>query len=162
MINSRNIIQAGQEAKYRIMIDREGFSQHENDFEVVLQWGMKGQELTIPKSEMMENERGEFFFVFPTKDMVGVVTARCTYYVPDMDYADGLREEVEQQPLCFVNTGVALPHIMDDGGIYDGRHVSYERQSQSNMKSIYVVLRDFSGKVLRDVNGFVLRALKKD
>lgn len=162
MINSRNIIQQGQEAKYRIMIDREGFSQHENDFEVCLQWGMKGQELTIPKSEMMENERNEFFFVFPTKDMVGVVTARCTYYVPDMDYADGLREEVEQQPLCFVNTGVALPHMLSDGGIYDGSHVSYERQSQSNMKSIYVVLRDMTGAILRDVNGFVLRALKKD
>ena len=162
MINSRNIIQQGQEAKYRIMIDREGFSQHENDFEVCLQWGMKGQELTIPKSEMMENERNEFFFVFPTKDMVGVVTARCTYYVPDLDYADGTREEVEQQPLCFVNTGVALPRMMGDGGIYDGQHVSYERQSQSNIKSIYETLRDVTGAILRDANGLLMRALKKN
>lgn len=162
MINSRNIIQQGQEAKYRIVIDREGFSQHENDFEVCLQWGMKGQELTIPKSEMMENERNEFFFVFPTKDMVGVVTARCTYYVPDLDYADGTREEVEQQPLCFVNTGVTLPHMLGDGGIYDGSHVSYERQSQSNIKSIYETLRDVTGAILRDANGLLMRALKKN
>ena len=133
MINSKNIIQQGEEAKYRIAIEREGFSMSEHPFALTLKWGMQGPTLEIQKSEMLTDEQGNWFFTFNTADMVGVVTVECAYDVPDSDYADGYRTEKEQQPLCFVNTSPRMPQMMrDHGGIYQGIYVSYERTLRSD------------------------------
>ena len=160
MMNVKNIIQQGEEAKYNIRIEREGFTMQDDDFRLTLVWGMKGGRLDIPKSQMMENEAGNW--LFPTKEMTGIVTAVCEYDVPDSDYADGFRTEKEEQPLCFVNANMRLPQMMKDEGIYNGRYVSYERRMRSDVRSLYVVLRDVTGVILRDMNGLVQRALKKN
>lgn len=161
MINSKNIIQQGEEAKYRIAIEREGFSMTENPFMLTLKWGMQGRTLTIDKSEMLTDESGQWYFTFPTADMVGVVTVECAYDVPDSDYPDGYRTEKEQQPLCFVNTSPRMPQLMrDHGGIYQGVYVSYERTLRSDKRSLYRYLRDILQNYLRDVNGRRLRVLK--
>ena len=163
MINSKNIIQQGEEAKYRIAIEREGFSMSENPFSVTLKWGMQGRALTIDKSEMVTDEQGKWFFTFKTADMVGVVTVECAYDVPDSDYADGYRTEKEQQPLCFVNTSPRMPQMMrDHGGIYQGVYVSYERTLRSDKRSLFRYLRDIFQNYLRDVNGRRLRVLKNN
>ena len=163
MINSKNIIQQGEEAKYRIAIEREGFSMTENPFALTLKWGMQGRTLTIDKSEMLTDEQGNWFFTFNTADMVGVVTVECAYDVPDSDYADGYRTEKEQQPLCFVNTSPRMPQMMrDDGGIYQGTYVSYERTLRSDKRSLFRYLRDIFQNYLRDVNGRRLRVLKNN
>ena len=52
--------------------------------------------------------------------------------------------------------------MMKDGGIYNGTYVSYERRLRSDVRSLYVILRDVTGAWLRDMNGFVQRALKKN
>lgn len=161
MINSKNIIQQGEEAKYRIAIEREGFSMTENPFMLTLKWGMQGRTLTVDKSEMLTDESGQWYFTFPTADMVGVVTVECAYDVPDSDYPDGYRTEKEQQPLCFVNTSPRMPQMMrDHGGIYQGIYVSYERTLRSDKRSLYRYLRDILQNYLRDVNGRRLRVLK--
>ena len=163
MINSKNIIQQGEEAKYRIAIEREGFSMMEDPFSVILKWGMQGQTLEIQKSEMMKDEADQWFFTFPTNDMVGVVTVECAYDVPDSDYADGYRTEKEQQPLCFVNTSPRMPQMMrDEGGIYQGIYVSYERTLRSDKRSLFRYLRDIFQNYFRDVNGRRLRVLKNN
>lgn len=163
MINSKNIIQQGEEAKYRIAIEREGFSMSENPFSVTLKWGMQGRTLEIQKSEMLTDEQGNWFFTFSTADMVGVVTVECAYDVPDSDYADGYRTEKEQHPLCFVNTSPRMPQMMRDyGGIYQGVHVSYERTLRSDKRSLFRYLRDIFQNYLRDVNGRRLRVLKNN
>lgn len=163
MINSKNIIQQGEEAKYRIAIEREGFSMTENPFMLTLKWGMQGRTLTIDKSEMLTDEAGQWYFTFPTADMVGVVTVECAYDVPDSDYPDGYRTEKEQQPLCFVNTSPRMPQLMrDHGGIYQGIYVSYERTLRSDKRSLYRYLRDILQNYLRDVNGRRLRVLKNN
>lgn len=163
MINSKNIIQQGEEAKYRIAIEREGFSMTENPFMLTLKWGMQGRTLTIDKSEMLTDESGQWYFTFPTADMVGVVTVECAYDVPDSDYPDGYRTEKEQQPLCFVNTSPRMPQMMrDHGGIYQGIYVSYERTLRSDKRSLYRYLRDILQNYLRDVNGRRLRVLKNN
>ena len=115
-MNVKNIIPQGEDAKYNIRIEREGFSMQDNDFRLTLKWGMQEKQLVIQKSQMMDDEAGNWLFIFPTKDMVGVVTAVCEYDVPDGDYADGFRTEKEEQPLCFVNTNMRLPQIMKDDG----------------------------------------------
>lgn len=158
MINSKNIIQQGEEAKYRIAIEREGFSMTENPFMLTLKWGMQGRTLTVDKSEMLTDEAGQWYFTFPTADMVGVVTVECAYDVPDSDYPDGYRTEKEQQPLCFVNTSSRMPQLMcDHGGIYQGIYVSYERTLRSDKRSLFRYLRDILQNYLRDVNGRRLR-----
>lgn len=162
MMNVKNIIQQGEDAKYNIRIEREGFSMQDNDFRLTLKWGMQEKYLVIQKSQMMEDEAGKWLFTFPTKEMTGIVTAVCEYDVPDSDYADGFRTEKEEQPLCFVNANMRLPQMMKDGGIYNGRYVSYERRLRSDVRSLYVILRDVTGAWLRDMNGFVQRALKKN
>ena len=162
MMNVKNIIQQGEEAKYNIRIEREGFTMQDDDFRLTLVWGMKGGRLDLPKSQMMENEAGNWLFTFPTKEMTGIVTAGCEYDVPDSDYADGFRTEKEEQPLCFVNANMRLPQMMKDEGIYNGRYVSYERRMRSDVRSLYVVLRDVTGVILRDMSGLVQRALKKN
>lgn len=163
MINSKNIIQQGEEAKYRIAIEREGFSMTENPFMLTLKWGMQGRTLTVDKSEMLTDEAGQWYFTFPTADMVGVVTVECAYDVPDSDYPDGYRTEKEQQPLCFVNTSSRMPQLMcDHGGIYQGIYVSYERTLRSDKRSLFRYLRDILQNYLRDVNGRRLRVLKNN
>jgi hypothetical protein len=52
--------------------------------------------------------------------------------------------------------------MRDEGGIYDGRYVSYQRSLRSDRKSIYHILRDVAGNVIRDVNGLVFRVLKNN
>ncbi len=161
MINVKDIIPKGQPGKYQVIIEHEGFSMTENDFELLLTWGMRGQSFTIPKSAMLQNEGSETFFEFATDDMVGVVTVECRYWVPDTDFADGVRLEMERQPLCFVNEGAKLPSGCDCG-LFNGQHVSYVRRNASGLRSLYDVLRDVTGAILRDVNGLVLRALKRN
>lgn len=161
MENIKNIIQQGEMAKYQVIIEHEDFSMTENDFRLILTWGMRGESLTISKADMLENDNGQFYFTFATKDMVGMVQVECQYDVPDDDYENGYRTEVERQPLCFVNASAKLPSGCDCG-LYDGTHVTYVRQTRGGLKTLYVILRDFSGNILRDMNGSILRALKRN
>ena len=67
MMNVKNIIQQGEDAKYNIRIEREGFSMQDNDFRLTLKWGMQEKQLVIKKSQMMDLEAGNWLFIFPTK-----------------------------------------------------------------------------------------------
>ena len=90
----------GDEAKYQVRIEQEGFNMETDDFEIELLWGMLGRKVTIKKSDTIFSVDG-FFFVFNTDEMVGRVTARCTYHIPDIDCPDGLRTEVDEQLVCL-------------------------------------------------------------
>ena len=162
MINIKNIIPQGGIEKYQIIIDRDGFSMTENDFRLRLTWGMQGKYLDIPKTDMFQNEGGTTFFSFDTSDMVGRVTAECTYYVPDSDYADGVRKEVERQPLCWVNAGAKMPSGMCDTGLYDGRYVTYIRQTRSGLRSLFEYFICAVDGILRDVNGLPFLVRKRN
>lgn len=161
MINTKNIIQQGELAKYQVIIDQSGFSMVDNDFELILMWGLRGDALVIPKADMLQNEDGGTFFTFPTDNMIGKVTVECRWWTPDSDMSSGTRLNVERQPLCFVNASAKMP-IGDDCGVYNGQYVSYVRQTRGGLRSLYYYLRDLLGRPLRDVNGVSLRALKKN
>ena len=161
MLNVKNILQQGEVAKYQVIIEHPGFSMTDGDFYLILSWGMRGDTLRIPKSEMFQNEGGDTFFTFPTKNMVGRVEVECRYWVPDPDMTDDASEHVERQPLCWVVTDAKLP-TGTDPGLYQGEHVSYVRRTNSGLKSLYRILRDVTGAWLRDANGLVLRALKQN
>jgi hypothetical protein len=134
----------GDEAKYQIRIDAEGFNMETDDFEIELLYGMMGKKLTIQKSDTIFSVDG-FFFVFQTDDMVGRVTARCTYYIPDIDCADGRRTEVDEQLLCFVCTD-SLPQFACVPAPSQCEHkVTYERSEQSDVASDYQYLASVEG-----------------
>lgn len=151
MINVKNIIQQGQEAKYQVTIEHEGFSMTEGIFRIILSWGMRGETLTIERADMIQNEDGETFFTFPTNSMAGRVTAECQYDVADTDCPDGFRTEVERQPLCYVSTTARIP-IDDDAGLYQAQHVSYVRRSRSSLRTVFQYFICRGGQYLADVH----------
>lgn len=103
-MDAKNILQQGDEAKYMIVIDHEGFDADTDHFAVELTWGMSGQSLTLDKADMTEGDFGTFFFDFNTAAMLGKVVAACSYDIPDASLPDGYRTEVNRQILCFVTT----------------------------------------------------------
>jgi hypothetical protein len=124
-MDEKNIIQQGTVGKYSIDITRAGYVMDTDDFTVILSWGMTDKSMTIRKSEMQHTDDG-WIFIFPTDEMVGVVTASCEVFQPDMDMPDGKWKIVDRQRLCFVAT-TACP-LLSCGGEKCGEHqVKYDR-----------------------------------
>lgn len=134
-----NIIKQGEEAKYAVMIDYEGFSMDTDDFKVELSWGLQGQSVVIEKSQMISSIESGFFFIFDTTPMTGRVIAKCTWYVPDIDCPDGLRTVTDEQLLCFVSN-VPNPKCPCNQASSCKHYVTYERSEQSDVASDYQYL----------------------
>lgn len=144
-MDCKNILQQGEEAKYGMLISREGFSMESDDFEVELSWGFAGASVKITKDSMVFGVDGYAYFVFHTDDMLGRITAKCTYWVQDSDCADGLRTEVDEQLLCFVAT-VPLPRFacVPAPDLCE-RQVTYQRSEQSDVANKYEYLASVEG-----------------
>lgn len=143
-MDCKNILMQGDEAKYQIRIEHEGFNMETDDFEIELSFGMMGRNMTIKKSDTIFSVDG-FFFLFETDEMVGRVTARCTYWIPDIDCPDGLRTEVDEQLICFVCTTPLPKFACVPGPSQCERHVTYERIDQSDVASDYQYLATTEG-----------------
>ena len=84
----------GTEKKYVIDIRSTGFSMEDDDFEVDIYRG--SQTLHINKSDMIVDYEGNFYFTFNTADLgVGLATIVVTAHVPDGDFLDGIRDELD-------------------------------------------------------------------
>ena len=138
-MDCKNILQQGDEAKYAMRIEDDRFSMESDDFHVELSWGMRDRKLLIPKSEMIFSIDGYYYFIFDSSDMTGRVTARCTYWVPDIDCPDGMRTEVDEQLLCFIAT-TPLPKFACVPAPSCEHKVTYERSDQSDVASDYQYL----------------------
>ena len=144
-MDCKNILQQGDEAKYGVLISHDGFSMETDEFEVELSWGLSGQKKTIKKDDMVFGVDGYCYFIFETDDMVGRITAKCTYWVPDTDCPDGLRTETDIQMLCFVVT-VPNPKFACVPATDKCEHkVSYERSEASDVASKYEYLCSSQG-----------------
>lgn len=135
-----NIIMRGEEAKYAIVIDYSGFSMDTDNFELELSWGMQGERLTINKSEMIPDVEQGYYFIFDSTPMVGRVTAKCTYYVPDIDCPDELRTVTDEQLLCFVASTPLPRFACVPAPSACEHHVSYIRTEQSDVATEYQYL----------------------
>lgn len=143
-MDCKNILQQGDEAKYAMRIDHDRFSMESDDFQVELSWGLMGNTLLIPKSQMTWTIDGHYYFIFETNDMLGRVTARCTYWVPDIDCPDGVRTEVDEQLLCFVSN-VPNPKCPCNQAPSCDHKVTYERSDESGVASNYQYLASTEG-----------------
>lgn len=143
MYKSR-ILQRGEEAKFEVAI--KDFDMAAHNFAVTLEYGYRRTTVEIPKSAMIHGADGKWYFVFDTDDMIGRVTAVCTWQVPDTDCEDGLRQEEDRQYLCFVATTpcpdlVCVPHC-------DGNRVTYQRTDQSDIAGKYAYLTTSDGDII--------------
>lgn len=96
-------IYLGTELKFALTITSEGFSMITDDFKVVIKSTKKRKEVVITKDEMMLDENDKYLFTIDTEELgIGEYWIYVYAYVPDDDFPDGLRTEVQKQQLCTV------------------------------------------------------------
>lgn len=159
-MEDKYIVYKGDSPKFKVTIHHADFDQHEDDYNVVLRYGLLGGEMTITKSDMYVDEDGDTYFMFDSSDMMGVVIASCNYWVHDEDFEGGLRKEVDMQNLCFVVDNPA-PRFCGDLQTGSDGHVTYERVYRSDVKTLYLNLRTSEGENIKDVDGKQLRVRKE-
>jgi hypothetical protein len=160
-IDKTRIVSRGDIAKFKIEITHADFDQQTDNFYVVLTWGMTNQSMTIPQEDIKHDEDGNFFIVFDSSDMLGLVKAACCYYIPDSDVEGGTREEINYQWLCFVTDDPTPKFCCDFEAGGDG-HVVYTRVYAGDVNTAYLNLRDSEKKNLLDSNGKQLRVHRAD
>ena len=99
----------GTEVKYLVEITASGFSMHDDDFNITLRRGNK--ERTFQKNELIEEmvivegqEKYNYYLCFDTAEFgTGVIVCIVRAFVPDTDFPDGLRTEVDKFDLLISN-----------------------------------------------------------
>ena len=100
----------GSEKKERIEIVGDGFSMLDDNFEIILRRG--SVEKTYRKEDIVHNveiidgkEVHEWILCYDTSDFgPGNLTCIVKAYVPDTDFPDGYRTEIEKFPLAPIET----------------------------------------------------------
>ena len=149
------ILRRGTEAK--CYVDIKNVTMEDIDFKVELIYGYRRTTIEIEKSQMSQDTQGKWFFVFNTDGIIGLLTARCTWYLKDTDCPDGERTKVDEQPLCFVADATctklfACPCAKSDSV------VTYTFTDESDIASEYVRLCDCDGHPLATSDDLYLYA----
>ncbi len=85
----------GTEKKYLIDIESTGFEMDRDDFEVVIKRG--SNTITFTKENMVKDEEDNWYVSFNTSQLgAGVASMIVTAHVPDSDFPDGIRDEVDK------------------------------------------------------------------
>lgn len=155
MDNTR-IIQQGEVVKFQVHIA--DFDMEANNFRVELVYGYRRTTVTIEKEQMIENG-GQYYIVFDTEDMVGRVTARCVWFVPDTDVQGSEREKTDEQFLCFVVT-TPCPQFLTCPACTDDHPVIYTRTEQSDIAEKYQRLADRYDRPLVTADGEYISVVK--
>lgn len=91
----------GTDLKFIIEIESPGFDMGRDDFEVLLEGG-EGSVL-LHKEDMVHDENNKWYICFDTKDLgVGLIRATVTAHVPDDDFEDGIRDEVDKYVIADI------------------------------------------------------------
>lgn len=94
----------GADLKFLVEITAEGFDITRDDYTIVLKRGAK--EVVVDRSAIVESE-GEYFLCLEKETLAELGTGDIyvvTYAeVPDSDFSDSFRTEVDKQLLCTIN-----------------------------------------------------------
>ena len=156
MMDNTRIIQQGEVVKFQVQI--EDFDMEANNFRVELIYGYRRTTVTIEKEQMLENG-GQYYIVFDTEDMVGRVTARCVWMVPDTDVQGSEREKTDEQFLCFVVT-TPCPQRVTCPACTEEHPVTYTRTEQSDIAVKYQRLADRYDRLLVTADGDYIFVVK--
>lgn len=155
-MDKTRIIQQGEIAKFQVQIAN--FDMEANDFRVELIFGYRRKKATIEKSQMLENG-GTYYFTIGTASMVGRVTARCVWFVPDGDLDGGLREKDDEQYLCVV-VDTPCPQFLTCPACTEEHPVTYTRTEQSDIAEKYQRLADRYDRPLLTVDDEYIFVMK--
>ena len=147
------IIRRGTEAK--VLIDIKQVTMEDIDFKVELIYGYRRNIITIAKSDMQQDTKGGWFFMFDTTDIIGVVTARCTWMLNDTDCEDGERTKTDDQPLCFV-ADATCTKLFSCPCAKDESAVKYTFTDESDLASEFLRLCDCDGHPLATDDDYYL------
>ena len=136
------IIPQGTEQK--CFVEIKDVAMDDIDFTLELIYGMRRKVMTIEKSQMKQDTQGNWFFIFETHNMVGLLKARLTWILNDTDCTDGERTKVNEQPLCFV-TVTACTKLFACPCQAEDQPVTYTFTDESDIASDYVRLCDCYG-----------------
>ena len=157
-METKNIIQQGERAKYIVKSHKSNFDFEHDDFVLEILFGMLGKKIVIPKSEF-QYLSGHWVFSFPTDQIVGPVVARLLMEIHDPDCPDGNRQEVDEQVIAFVVT-TPFPQFFKCPVKESSGEIIYERTEESDIAERYMRLCDRSGNPLKTSDGGYLFALK--
>lgn len=89
-----NVVYLGTELKFAITITAGGFNMEEDDFNVVFKNTTNGNKVELAKEDLVND--GELYYALVNTAALGIgyVNVVTTAYVPDADFDDGLRTEV--------------------------------------------------------------------
>lgn len=91
----------GTDVKFIVEPTSPGFDKTQDDFEVLLKRGKITKKFT--KSDMIVDEDDNYYICFSTTEFgKGLVQAIITAHVPDDDFEDGFREEVDKIDLIDI------------------------------------------------------------
>lgn len=91
----------GTELKFKIDIEAQGFSMTDNDFTVEIVRGSKRK--MFAKSDLVNDGEGNYYVCFDTAEFgAGSIYAIVTAFVPDSDFPDMLRTEVQEVNLLTI------------------------------------------------------------
>lgn len=139
-MDSTRIIQQGEIAKFKIEIA--DFDMSGGDFKVELIYGYHRTVVEIDKDQMFADDDNNWYFCFDTDDMVGRVTARCTWYLSDTDTSTEIRPKVDEQFICFVVSN-PCPKFITCPACTTSSSVTYTRTEESSVAEYYYRLCDF-------------------
>lgn len=98
------MIWQGSDLKFLVEITAEGFDINRDDYTIVLKRGVK--EVIVNKSQIIDNDGDKYLCLeketlaeLGTGDIYVVTYAE----VPDSDFSDAFRTEVDKQLLCTIN-----------------------------------------------------------
>lgn len=93
----------GTEKKYLLEIKSSGFDMETDDFNVTIKRG--ANTIHLEKADMVQDHDGNYYITFDTSDLgTGVASITVTAYVPDSDFPDGLRTEIEKFNLVRIKS----------------------------------------------------------
>lgn len=88
----------GTELKFQVLIEAGGFSMEDDDYEIVISCGNKSIPLT--QDDVRIDDQGNYFIVIDTTEFKkGDVYATTYAHVPDSDFPDGKRTEIDRKKL---------------------------------------------------------------
>lgn len=98
----------GTEVKYLVEIQADGFDMARDDFNITLKLGSKSK--TFEKSDLVDDiemvdgqQKHTFYLVFDSAEFgAGTLVAIIRAYVPDTDYPDNIRTEVDRFDLMVI------------------------------------------------------------
>lgn len=93
----------GTELKFIIEINADGFSMADDDFNITLKRGAFTK--VFQKGDLVQDEEDKFYLCFDSAEFgKGMISAIITAYVPDDDFDDGLRTEVQKIDLIRIDS----------------------------------------------------------